>query len=170
MLTGLSENPQDISDSRKTAVINDELKKLHMDIAILQERHLADSGSLTKDYTFFWQGKSSDEPRQHGVGFAMRTSLLNTVKPSSNGSERLLTLRLKITAGSVSLVSVYFPTLSVTLDTKDEFCDKLATTISSIPRKELVLLGDFNAKVGADHDSWPSCLGQFGVDKMNDNG
>lgn len=69
MLMGLSEDLQDVSDSRKTAVINDELRRLHVDITTLQETRLADSGTLReKDYTFFWQGKSFDEPRQHGVG------------------------------------------------------------------------------------------------------
>ena len=172
MLTGLSDDPKGISDSRKTAVINDELKRLHVDIATLQETRLPDSGSLKeKDYTFFWQGKNSNEPRQHGVGFAVRNSLLNTIEPGSNGFERLLTLRLNTTAGPVTLISVYAPTLSATPDDKDEFYDRLAATISSIPSKEeVVLLGDFNARVGCDHDSWPSCLGQFGVGKMNDNG
>jgi len=33
----VSENLQDISNSRKTAVINDKLKRFHMDIATLQE-------------------------------------------------------------------------------------------------------------------------------------
>ena len=66
-----------------------------MDIAILQETRLADSGTLKeKDYTFFWQGKRSDKPREHGVGFAVRNSLLRTVEPGSGGSEFLLTLRL----------------------------------------------------------------------------
>lgn len=61
--------------------------------------------------------------------------------------------------------------LQHSLDAKDEFYNKLAATISSIPSKEeLVLLGDFNARVGADYNWWPSCLGQFGVGKMNDNG
>ncbi len=172
MLTGLSNNLQNISDSRKTAVINDELKRLNVDIATLQETRLADSGSLKeKDYAFFWQGRSSDEPRQHGVGFAVRNSLLSTVEPGSNGSDRLLTLRLNTTAGPVTLVSVYAPTLSATPDAKDEFYDQLAATISSVPSKEqLILLGDFNARVGADHNKWPSCLGQLGVRKMNDNG
>ena len=172
MLTGLSEDLQNVRDSRKTAVINDELKRLHVDIATLQETRLADSGSLReRDYTFFWHGRSSDEPRQHGVGFAVSNSLLDMVEPGSNGSERLLTLRLNTTAGPVTLISVYAPTLSATPDTKDEFYDKLAATLSSIPSKEqLVLLGDFNARVGADHESWPSCLGQFGVGRMNDNG
>ena len=172
MLTGLSADLQDVSDPRKTAVLNDELKRLYVDIATLQETRLADSGSLKeKDHTFVWQGKSSDEPCQQGVGFAVRNSLLNTVELGSNGSERLLTLRLNTTARPVTLVSVYALTLSATSYTKDEFYDKLTAIISSTPSKEqLVLLGDFNARVGTDHDSWPSCLGQFGVGKMNSNG
>ena len=41
-------------DSRKTTVINDELKRLKLDIATLQETRLVDSGTLKeKDYTFF---------------------------------------------------------------------------------------------------------------------
>ena len=42
MTIGLSASLQDIKDSRKTAVINDELKKLNVDIATLQETRLAD--------------------------------------------------------------------------------------------------------------------------------
>ena len=172
MLPGLSQNLQDISDARKTAVINNELKRLHVDIAALQETRLADSGTLKeKDYTFFWQGKSSEEHRQHGVGFAVKNSLLNKVEPGSNGSERILTLRLNATEGPVTLISAYAPTLSASPEIKDEFYERLSSTLSSIPSTEqVVLLGDFNARVGSDSDSWPTCLGQFGVGKMNENG
>ena len=53
-MTGLSENLQDIKESRKTAVINDELRRLNVDIATLQETRLADFGTLKeKYYTFF---------------------------------------------------------------------------------------------------------------------
>ena len=66
---------------------------------------------------------------------------------------------------------MYAPTLSTTSDAKDELYDKLAASISSIPSKILlVFLGDFSARLGTDHTSWPSGLGQFGVCKMNDNG
>ncbi len=34
----------------------------------------------------------------------------------------------------------------------------------------LYLLGDFNARVGADHESWPTCLGLHGRGKINENG
>ena len=167
-MTGFSASLQDIKDSRKTAVMNDELKRLNVDIASLQEMRLADSGALKeKDYTFFWQGKHSNEPKEHGVGFAARNSLLRMVEPGSGGSERLLTLRLKSTTCPVTLISVYTPTLSATPDTKGTFFENLADIIRNIPSKEQVVLGDFSARVGADHDSWPSCLGQFGVGKMN---
>ena len=101
----------------------------------------------------------------------MRNSLLRMVEPGSGGAEPLLTLRLNSTKGPVTLISVYTPTLSATPDTKDMFYQNLASIIRNMPIKEqVVLLGGFNARVGADHDSWPSCLGQFGVGKMNENG
>ena len=65
------------------------------------------------------------------VGFAVRNRLLSMIEPGSNGSERLLTLRLNTTAGPVILVRVYASTMSATSDTKNEFYENLATIISS---------------------------------------
>lgn len=171
MTTGL-DDLLNISDVRKTAIINNELLRLKVDIAALQETRLAESGFLKeKDYTFFWQGKSTEERREHGVGFAVRNTLLEMVEPSDKGSERLLSLRLHTSAGPVTLISAYAPTLTSTPEAKDEFYTNLNDVIKNINSNEhLVLLGDFNARVGADHNSWPSCLGYFGVGKINENG
>ena len=100
-----------------------------------------------------------------------KEQLLSMVEPGSGSSEQLLNLCLNTTKGPVTLISVYAPTLSATPDAKDEFYENLASTIRNIPSTEqLVFLGDFNARVGADNDSWTSCLGPFGVGKMNENG
>lgn len=73
--------------------------------------------------------------------------------------------------GPVTLVSAYALTLASTSDEKYQFYENLASIIGSIPSKEqIVLLGDFNARVGGDHDLLPSSLGHFGVGKMNENG
>ena len=160
MMTGLSTSLQDIKDSRKTAVINDELRRLNVDIATLRETRLAGSGTLKeKDYTFFWQGKRSNEAREHGVGFAVRNSLLRMVEPGSGSSERLLTLRLNSTTGPVTLISVYAPTLSATPDTKDMFYENLASINRNIPGKEqIVVLGDINARVAQNTTRGPPAL------------
>ena len=93
------------------------------------------------------------------------------VEPGDKGSERLMTLRLHTSEGPVTLVSAYAPTLTSTAEAKDEFYININSVVKSIPPKEhVIILGDFNARVGADHDSWPSCLGHFGIGKCNDNG
>ena len=143
-----------------------------MDIVALQETRLLETGSIREmDFTLFWHGKSSDETREHGVGFAVRNSLLGSMTPPAEGSERILSLRLQTSSGPVSLISAYAPTLTSTAETKDRFYDDLSAAIKRIPDGEpLFIAGDFNARVGVDHNSWPSCLGQFGTGKINENG
>ena len=49
-----------------------ELERYGIDIAALSETRFAGDGQLTeKNYTFYWKGKDENEPRMHGVGFAV---------------------------------------------------------------------------------------------------
>lgn len=92
------------------------------------------------------------------------------VELGKNGSERLLTLRLNTTTGPITLLSIYAQTLNATFETKDQFYDNLSSVINSIPaKKQLIHLGAFNVRVGAENDSWTSCLGKFGIGQMNEN-
>ena len=91
MTPGLSDNLQQGSDARKTAVIN----RLQVDIIALQETSLPESGIIReRDYSFFWQGKAADETTDHGVGFAIKNNLLGFITPPSEGTEKLLKLQL----------------------------------------------------------------------------
>ena len=172
MTTGLNEDLTQIDDNRKTAVIAAELERLNIDIAALQETRLSETGTLKeKSHTFFWQGRPSSERREHGVGFAVRNSLLPMIEPPRGGTERLLGLHLHTRTGSMNILSVYAPTMAATTETKDEFYTYLEQSIAQLPRTEqLLILGDFNARVGDKHDHWPRCLGHFGVGNMNENG
>ena len=57
---------------------------------------------------------------------------------------------------------------------KDEFFDDLQVVISSTPPDDLLLvMGDFNARVGCGDDmdpSWLGVKGKFGVGRLNENG
>ncbi|XP_047500203.1 uncharacterized protein LOC125046469 [Penaeus chinensis] len=93
------------------------------------------------------------------------------IEPPTNGSERILTMRLNTTTCPVTLISVYAPTLMASSDTKDEFYENLCATLLKVPPKDqVILLGDFNARVGSDYEAWPSCLGKLNVGKVNENG
>ncbi|XP_068697005.1 craniofacial development protein 2-like [Montipora foliosa] len=137
----------------------------------LQETRLPDSGSLKEEnYTFFWQGKSSEGASEHGVGFAVKNTLLCMIQVPYNGTARILTLRPSKEEGTVRLVCVYAPTLQSPPEVKDQFYESLDTVIGMVPSSDhILLLGDFNARVGADRESWPSVLGHHGIGKMNDN-
>lgn len=149
-----------------------ELHRLRVDIAALQETRLAEAGQLKeRNYTFFWQGLSAEERRLHGVGFAVKNSLVDSVTTPTAVSERVSSLKLRLSRGEATLICVYAPTLDASEECKDRFYEEVSRTIEKVPpTDQLYVLGDFNARVGADHHSWPACLGHFGVGKMNDNG
>uniref|UniRef100_H2ZZE9 Reverse transcriptase domain-containing protein n=1 Tax=Latimeria chalumnae TaxID=7897 RepID=H2ZZE9_LATCH len=156
----------------KSVLIDRELYKLNIDIAALQETRLADVGSIQEaNYTFFWHGKSAKENHLYGVGFAVSNKLVKLIETPIGNSEHIISLRLQMTIGSANIISAYAPTLNSSPEEKNKFYDTLHQVVKGIPPTEqLFLLGDFNARVGADNNSWPDCLGYFGIGKMNING
>ncbi|KAF4099200.1 hypothetical protein G5714_019326 [Onychostoma macrolepis] len=68
------------SAPRKSAVIDCELSRLRVDISAISETWLLGSGSVReRNYTIFWCGYPDDHLPMHGVGFAVRNTLLSTV-------------------------------------------------------------------------------------------
>ena len=109
--------------------------------------------------------ESPFKPREHRVGFAVKNSLLNMVKLDSNGTERFQSLRLNTAEGPVTIVSAYAP----------RSLQRQMQRMRSMP----VLHPSSTAHTVMNNlffwailipESWPSCLGQFGVGKMNENG
>ncbi|KAI8780580.1 craniofacial development protein 2 [Biomphalaria glabrata] len=134
MCPGLTDDLRQVDDARKTAVINNDLKRQHIDIAAPR---LDDDGMLREtDNTFFWNGKVQDEKRMHGVDFAVKNSLLPTIVPPVGGSERLLSISMMTTSGKVTLISAYAPHLCSLQDDKDKFYEDLKEAIEIIPQKE----------------------------------
>ena len=70
-----------------------------------------------------------------------------------------------------TIVSTYAPTMTNPDEVKDKFYDDLDSVISAVPRTdELIILGDFNARVGTDHQTWEGVTGSEGVGKCNSKG
>ena len=155
MIPGFTKDLQEVNDARKTSIIDRDLSKLQMDIFTLQEARLPETGSvMERDFTLFWQDKPSEKIREHGVGFAVRNKLLGSITPPAEGTERILSLRHQTSSGSVNLISAYASMLASTAEVKDKFYDDLSNGIRRIPdRKLLFIAGDFNARVGVDHNS-----------------
>ena len=161
---------------RRTALIARELKRYNIPIVALSETRFADEGDLTEreaGYTFFWSGRKAEEKRESGVGFAILSSLVSKLdKPPKGINDRLMTLRLPIQGKKfATIISAYAPTMTNPDDVKEKFYEDLNSVLSSVPKQDkLILLGDFNARVGQDHESWAGVLGTQGIGSCNDNG
>ena len=166
-----SDRPQ-----RRTALVGRELGRYDIQIAALSETRFADVGEIKEvgaGYTFFWSGRKSEERREAGVGFAIKTELVGKLSGLPKGiNDRLMTLRLPLSGNKhATIVSAYAPTMTNPDEVKDKFYDDLDNVISATPRTDkLILLGDFNARVGTDHQTWEGVIGPEGVGKCNSNG
>ena len=70
-----------------------------------------------------------------------------------------------------TVISAYTPTMTSPKEVKEKFYDDLNTLNKSMPRcDKLILLCDFNARVGTDYKTWSNVIGKNGVDKCNSNG
>ena len=158
---------------RSTAHIACELARYNIDIATITETRLPDEGSLVEIgtcNTFFWSGLPTVARRIHGVGFSVRNAPLQSILESPIAiDERLVTLRLPIAKNRIAtFVSAYSPTLDSSDNVKDCFYDTLYSTLIWISQSnKIILLGDFNARVGRNHDIWHGVIGHHGVGKMN---
>ena len=165
-----------VRPARRTALIGLELQRYNIDIAALSETRLADTGSITEvgaGYTFFWSGKAADERREAGVGFAIRTPLVRHLESLPKGiNDRLMMLRLPLKGKTnLTLISAYAPTMCYNQEQKEQFYQSLTQLLHSVPKDDkLLLLGDFNARVGRDSQSWPDVIGPHGIGQENSNG
>ena len=75
-------------------------------------------------------------------------------------NDRLMTLCLKLTKDCfATVISAYAPTMTNPDDIKEAFYKDLKRLLSEVSSKDkLIILGDFNARVGVDHSSWPPGL------------
>ena len=162
--------------ARRTALIAQELSRYNVDIAALSETRLADEGSVSENsggYTFFWKGYRPEERRIHGVGLAIRNTLLKACPDNPIGiSARLMKLRIPLTNNRhITLFSCYAPTLQSDEEDKDVFYSCLDEEIRRVRSSDKILiLGDFNARVGRNNIPWPNIMGSHGLGNLNPNG
>ena len=159
---------------RRTALIDLELEKVKVGITALQEVRLSGEGHVREvGRTFYWKGRPTGEPRTAGVAFAIENSLAMKLSESPKGiSERIMTLRISMDNNNhVTLINVYAPTMTYPDEEKEAFYEQLREVLNSVPAADkVILLGDFNARVGSDSDIWSGAIGKFGRGNHNSNG
>nr|VZI29194.1 unnamed protein product [Spirometra erinaceieuropaei] len=125
-------------------------------------------------YTFFWSGRPKAERRDAGVAFAIRNDIVGRLPCLPQGiNDRLMGLRLPLRRGGkfATIISAYAPPMTSSDAVRDKFYEDLHALLATVSKADkLIVLGDFNARVGTDHTAWRGVLGPHGLRGSNDNG
>ena len=111
--------------------------------------------------------------RYGGVGFAVSNKLVQFMAGNPQCfNHRVMTIRLKLKSSLkvVTFVTVYAPTFKAKQLEKEAFYQDLQKAINTVsPHDLLIVLGDFNARVGSDWKTWKGVVGSEGISEVNSN-
>nr|VZI28997.1 unnamed protein product [Spirometra erinaceieuropaei] len=170
------DNLRSYRPERRTALVARELARYKVDIAALSETRFSEQGQLEEvgaGYTFFWSGRPRAEQRDVGVAFAIRNDIVGRLPSLPQGiNDRLMGLCLPLLGGKfATLISAYAPTMTNPDAVRDKFYEDLHALLATVSKADkLIVLGDFNARVGTDHTAWRGMLGFHGLRGSNDSG
>ena len=97
---------------RRTVLVGRELGRYGIEIAALSDSRLAEIGEIKEvsaGYTFFWSRRKTEERREAGVGFAIKSDLVGKLTGLPNGiNNRLMSLRIPLSGNKhATIVSTY---------------------------------------------------------------
>lgn len=152
----------------KLEIVKSEMERTNISVLGISELKWTEKGSFRSDkHTVYYSGHGSY--RKNGVAFIISRHLENCVMGFNPISDRLISIRIKGKPVNLTVVQAYSPTSVAEEEEIDEFYQLLEETVNNTPKKDaLILLGDFNAKVG--RMSTPNVTGNHGLGIRNEAG
>uniref|UniRef100_A0A3B1KAX6 Endonuclease/exonuclease/phosphatase domain-containing protein n=1 Tax=Astyanax mexicanus TaxID=7994 RepID=A0A3B1KAX6_ASTMX len=164
-------NVRTMFDTSKTAQVTSEMRRYRLDILGISECRWTGSGrQVRSDGTVILH---SGHPDQHtrGVALIVSKEKVNTLLDWEPLGDRLIRARFNSMHCKLTIIQCYASTNEANEEEKDQWYEKLQQTVFKVPQHDmLVIMGDINAKVGADNTDCERAMGKHGCGVMNDNG
>lgn len=156
----------------KLRILEAELERCNSTITGLSETHWKNSGHFdTEKHTIYFSGNENSSFA--GVAIAIPKVWNGSVLGYDPISERIMAIKLSASPTPINIVQVYAPTSAASDGTVEDFYAQLETCIAKVPNRELlIVLGDFNAKVGSTKAdiNLRNIVGEYGLGVRNERG
>ena len=167
-------NVRSLNQPGKMGNVLQEMVRMRMDIVGVAETFWDGNGEFstnipgTKDS--FRVLYSGGDKKRRGIGVILRGMIGNALMHYETISDRIMLLRLQATPVNMLVIQVYAPCEDEEDDKKDKFYEMLDQVIADNRkgRECLIVMGDFNGKVGENKEE--DIVGPFGLGSRNENG
>ena len=165
-------NVRTLYQTGRLAQVINEMEMNNIEMLGVCETRWTGSGSrkLATGQTIVYSGRKDDH-HSRGVGLISNRRLSRCMIGWKPVSDRILTARFHSKYAKLTVVICYSPTEDSEEEEKEVFYDQLQKTVEDTPVHDvLLLLGDFNAKVGTNNEGKERVMGKQGCGIINGNG
>ncbi|XP_076439125.1 uncharacterized protein LOC143277998 [Babylonia areolata] len=166
-------NIRTLYETGRTAQVSREMHRYNLKILGLCETRWNGTGQtrLLNGDTIICSEQEEGQPHTHGVALLMTSEAARALLSWEPVSPRMLLARYNSKGRKVTIIQCYAPTNAASADDKEEFYNQLQATIDRVPKRDMkIIMGDMNAKVGADNTAKELIMGKHGVGEQNENG
>ncbi|XP_052738156.1 uncharacterized protein LOC128198192 [Bicyclus anynana] len=159
-------NVRSLSSHERLLELDTALKRIKFDVIGLSEtKRLGNSIEEYRNFILFYIGQT---PGLHGVGFIVKKYLKENILNFNGLSERVAILNLSFDKLKLSIIQVYAPTEAAPDEDIKEFYKTLNTALS-MSNRNVIVMGDFNAKIGQAKSGENSII-KYGYGTRNGRG
>ncbi|XP_022191946.2 craniofacial development protein 2-like [Nilaparvata lugens] len=158
----------------KECEVVEEMEKYGLKLMGISETKKKGCGemALDKGYTFLYSGVEMKARAKEGVGIILSDECQRKMVSWTAVNSRIISADLEF-AERVSLIQIYAPTDDSAELEKETFYSALQETVDKARQyaKHIIIMGDWNARVGNDITIGHECLGKHGAESvMNGSG
>lgn len=149
-----------------------EFRKYNFGVLGLSEVRRTGHGESRTTSGEFLLHSGMENEHHRGVGLLLSAHSRRCLTDWKPVNDRIIVARFNAYPKFLTVIQVYAPTnVPGNVDDAEEFYNRLSATLDEVARADvLVLMGDFNAKVGSDNAGWETVMGRNGLGTMNENG
>lgn len=159
------------AQNEKLAQITAEMRRYKLHVLGVSESRWTDSCRMrtTTGETLFYSGRE-DGQRHEGVAVILKKGIEKSLMEWKPICNRLLTVRLRGKQVNMTIFQCYAPVNDADEEVKNAFYEQLQYELDNTPDHDIkIIMGDMNAKVGADNKLYNRAMVDHGCGIMNEN-